>query len=1396
MAEIMEEAQDPLRSYQWEMLETCLRRNTIVVMPTGSGKTRVAIERIRRELEQSDSTLTWFLANSVELSGQHHRTLTQHLPAYNILSLTGADGVDNWSDQHTWDRLLSGVRVMVGTPKVLLDALSHGFVKISRLGLLIFDEAHHCIKNHPMNSIMTHFYHPAKSRGEALPHITALTASPVTNPKVGSLEQLEKSLNARVATPTRSLDELMRHVYPPHIEIVSYEPVITPMYPGVSNMCRTLHSAVLHYDFHNDPWVLELRQCDDERSQRSLDKVFDKRKTKCSEQLAVLDRSARIICCQLGFGPAEIFIRDRIEQYQRAAVRDILVPDSTVLEQQHLLGILEGVLRQPFTTVQGSLSPQDVISAKAQCLISLLQAHAGRVCNGEDREVKAIIFARERSTVTSLCALLQALPKITNHYQVGCFLGTSSFDSRGNISNGVNAKQQAQDLKDFRNEVKNLIIATSVLEEGIDVQACNLVINFDAPDTLVAFLQRRGRVRQKHSSYYVLAEMDDTKIDPAKWQAEEARMQHQYMDDNRAQAAAESMDELAASERCYGVPSTGALLTLNEAKAHLFHFCSTSTEHANNYIDTRPDFHAVQIGIKQWEATVTLPSFVHANLRTARSSQSWHSEAAAVKDAAFEAYVTLHKAGLLSDNLLPLVEDYPGAWDPETAKQPSIITVAQQWTPWLARESEDDAFRWHKSVAKIERGSRGTLNVPLLLPRPLLQEEAFDIYWNETTTYQVCVSASDSDVGIHDTQLVQRNTDIILRNVHASRMADRDQSNYAVLINVDETLHDELVPATEYVQAAYDLSQDYGLVTVAGRGTKLHMFQRWAIETPSAPPSGLILTSFPKRRDFLHPLRQRQATVSAYTIQEILPASECAFKTLPSSYSDFSALYPSIVHRLDLRLVAQELQTELLKDLDILDSTLILEAITAPSAGQSLDYNRLEYLGDGVLKFCASLQVTAQHPTWPERYLTLEKGRLVSNRTLCRAGRELVLDKYILTKPFTGAKWRPVRLGEGEQNESTRDMPMKTIADVVEALIGAAFVDGGLEKAHRCLQFLLPGETWWPVSHSCNSLVADVAATPYRTLEQLELLVGHRFKHPTLLVEATTHASLPFQRIGMSYERLEFLGDAVLDLIITPKLYAHARRWNHNEMTDMLHALVNAPLLGYCCLSYGIEQAVSVVAKEAKHSEVRQGTRTIHLHDFIRASGQLLHARQASLESFEKHRGSVEAALERGTEYPWCELLTMNLPKFFSDLVESVLAALYLDTGGDLGVCEQFVEKLGILEVMRTMLDGNIEVMAPKARLGIAAGNREVRYSTTVETVENKKAIACSVRVGEENLATISGCASKPEAEAKGAIQALSALFATERCKKGRFDATLKAEQNDAVAGAAVSEEQSEDEDA
>lgn len=84
--------------------------------------------------------LIWFVAPSVALSEQHYIRFWQLLPAYQVKLLVGSDKLDKWTDQWHWDTILANVDVVIGTPRVLEEALEHGFVSLTKISLLVFDE--------------------------------------------------------------------------------------------------------------------------------------------------------------------------------------------------------------------------------------------------------------------------------------------------------------------------------------------------------------------------------------------------------------------------------------------------------------------------------------------------------------------------------------------------------------------------------------------------------------------------------------------------------------------------------------------------------------------------------------------------------------------------------------------------------------------------------------------------------------------------------------------------------------------------------------------------------------------------------------------------------------------------------------------------------------------------------------------------------------------------------------------------------------------------------------------------------------------------------------------------------------------------------------------------------
>lgn len=251
---------------------------------------------------------------------------------------------------------------------------------------------------------------------------------------------------------------------------------------------------------------------------------------------------------------------------------------------------------------------------------------------------KGIIFVQERALAEVLTYLISVHPETRDLFRVGTIVGTSAHAHRAqskNIGELIDVNSDA--LSMFKKGRLNLVVATSVLEEGIDVPSCNFVVCWQKPANLKSFVQRRGRARQTESELVLLLESTDQGTE---WHRLELEMRKIYEDEMRtlAETMLEEDNEEEGDDR-FEVPETGALLDLDNSVARLYHWCSTLPSNGY-YVDLRPEFICFEeAGLRG--ATVELPLSCHQDTRFARSKRLWRSEKNAIKDAAFQAYVSL-----------------------------------------------------------------------------------------------------------------------------------------------------------------------------------------------------------------------------------------------------------------------------------------------------------------------------------------------------------------------------------------------------------------------------------------------------------------------------------------------------------------------------------------------------------------------------------------------------------------------------------------------------------------------------------------------------------------------------------------------------------------------------------
>lgn len=447
--------------------------------------------------------------------------------------------------------------------------------------------------------------------------------------------------------------------------------------------------------------------------------------------------------------------------------------------------------------------------------------------------------------------------------------------------------------------------------------------------------------------------------------------------------------------------------------------------------------------------------------------------------------------------------------------------------------------------------------------------------------------------------------------------------------------------------------------------------------------------------------------------------------------------------------------------------SVILQALTMSNANDGINLERLETIGDSFLKYAITDYLYSKYEYTHEGKLSHLRSKQVSNLNLYRLGKRKQLgDMMIATKFDPHDNWLPpcycvskeleealskaripanyltladyvatrnmslqeICLKIQEQGESVVDfasgiipynlvtqhsIPDKSIADCVEALIGAYLIECGPRGALLFMAWLgirvLPkfeDNSYGELAVPNSPLIRYVPDPDARLLilldgyEKFERILDYEFNDRSYLLQALTHASYSPNNITDCYQRLEFLGDAVLDYLITRHLYEDKRMHSPGALTDLRSALVNNTIFA------------SLAVKYSFHKYFRYLSPGLHqvIEKFIK------------IQERGGHKVSEELFLLDVEESE--EVEDVEVPKVLGDVFESVAGAIFLDSGRSLdevwrvyyqmmkNEIEQFSDK-----VPKSPIRELLELEPETAKFGTAeklADGRRVRVTVEV----------------------------------------------------------------------------------
>ncbi|KUL90852.1 hypothetical protein ZTR_00903 [Talaromyces verruculosus] len=1293
---------DDPRDYQIELYERAKEENTIAVLATGSGKTLIAIlllkHIIRNELIDRERgrrhRISFFLVDSVTLVFQQTAVLKNNLDQP-VASLYGDMGLDLWN-KDVWMDYFTKNMVIVCTADIVVQCLLQSYITMEDINLLIFDEAHHAKKEHAYARIMKEGY--LKTKPECRPRVFGMTASPLDAKRdpVKAAQELESLLHSKIATAS-NLALLRQVVARPEEEQWKYpalkKPFKTALHQfleqqyGDMECLKPIFSFSFEASSYLGPWCAD-HVWSGALSEKMLPRFHGKITTTWK---------------RLG---GEAATQKTETEISRLKAMSELIANYEMPSGPRILEQLSDKVR-------------------------VLYQHLTKRFE-EDPNTKCIVFTKQRNTAKLLDAVFKQLS--VPNMRPGVLVGIRSGDLGGMNST---YHQQFKATVDFRKGELNCLFATSVAEEGLDIPDCNLVVRFDLYETLIQYVQSRGRARCGDSIYAHMIEIDnmehETKLDEVHQAEELMRRFCEALPEDRLLGdkidALNAILEKDGRKRQYKIEKTGATLTYHSAITVLARYAS-SLQYENNETALHPHYVTTQVkGLYECEVILPEGSPIRGLMGKPEPRKSL-----AKQSAAFETCILLRNNGLLDDHFvstyqrrLPAMRNAKLSITSKKTTHYSMIVKPSFWKQGCD-SVPCELYLTVVMFSPAEPLQRERHSMVLLTRKPLPQFPEFPIYLEddvETTIKTIPVSKALS-MSANELELMTNFTLRIFQDLY-NKIYEMNQEiipywlvptasgigEYGEGINPSDVIdwdtlqfvkdherldHTSMSPEDLSDRFVYDPWDGRYRYFLKGVNTSL----RASDPSPSFLPHrrhmenimeyGLSLYKrsripflatcdwdqavydaemVPLRRNLLDKMSDSEKQVEK---RMVVCLETQVVSAIPATVATSCFAFPAIITRIDSYLVAHECANALGLEIEL---GYALEAVTKDSdnteehrleqiqfqRGMGKNYERLEFLGDCFLKMATSISLFIGSPNDQEFDFHVNRMTLICNRNLFNTAKERKIYEYIRSKGFSRRNWYPegMKLLRGKANEDkgsthTHGLGEKTIADVCEALIGASLLSGGpmnrFDMAVKAVTMLVNNELHnvenWAGYSSHYSLppyqIKEADGFEKDLANQIDKKLEYRFKYPRLLRSAFTHPSYPSAWSTVPcYQRLEFLGDSLLDMVCVEDLYERFPDRDPQWLTEHKMAMVSNKFLG------------SLAIRLDLHTHLQYFSNPLQ--------AQIAQAVEDSKLAYESHQ-SVDF---------W--LMTEDPPKCLSDMVEAYLGAIFVDSGFDFGVIESFYSK-------------------------------------------------------------------------------------------------------------------------
>lgn len=464
------------RNYQKAIFEKAKDNNTLVVLPTGLGKTLIALMLAQDRLKKHPTEKIIFLAPTRPLIEQHYHYFKKNLPElYADLQLfTGEVPAEKRKE------IFQTAEIIFSTPQCIANDLQKYFYTLSDTSLLIIDEAHRCLKNYDYTTVVNYYKQQASHQ-----RILGLTASPGSD--LEKVKEICTHLDIReIEIRTRDSEDVR-----PYLQELEFDKVLVP-FPK-----EFLEIKIL------------------------LKRIFDSKVEQLKSRNLLFGPGNKVTLLKLQGGLAKRAMSKDFNAMMGMSLTAQAIKIShalELLETQTLSGLhdyLKGLIKQAEEKKSRGVQMLVKMPEFNAAFISLQNLLAQKIEHPKIEEIaviaenqfkeninsKIIIFTQFRETSSSIVKRLNQIGGI----KAAMFIGQAK-----KANTGLSQKEQKKIVESFKSGEINVLCATSIGEEGLDIPEVSTVIFYEPISSAIRKIQRAGRTARLAPGKLIILITKDT----------------------------------------------------------------------------------------------------------------------------------------------------------------------------------------------------------------------------------------------------------------------------------------------------------------------------------------------------------------------------------------------------------------------------------------------------------------------------------------------------------------------------------------------------------------------------------------------------------------------------------------------------------------------------------------------------------------------------------------------------------------------------------------------------------------------------------------------------------------------------------------------------------------------